>query len=115
MSNAKSPTLPSLLTLLTRTTSHTHISSSMSFLRTATLRRASAAPMSLRSAGARLAVRSLATEAQDTRPQVKAATINPSLSATTVEELHSRTAEEILAEGGNRKEASMRHFTINFG
>jgi NADH dehydrogenase (ubiquinone) Fe-S protein 2 len=33
----------------------------------------------------------------------------------TVEELHSMSAEEILKEGGTRKEASMRHFTVNFG
>lgn len=32
-----------------------------------------------------------------------------------VEELHSLSAEEILKETGSRKDASMRHFTVNFG
>lgn len=63
--------------------------------------------------------RTLATEAgpsaQDNRPQAKAATITPATTVHTVEELHGRTAEEILREGGTRKEASMRHFTVNFG
>lgn len=59
--------------------------------------------------------RHLATEAQDTRPEAKTATIRPVVDTHTVEELHSRTAEEILKEGGTRKEASMRHFTVNFG
>lgn len=62
--------------------------------------------------------RNLATEAeaQDNRPQAKAAaSITPAMTAHTVEELHSRSAEEILREGGTRKEASMRHFTVNFG
>jgi hypothetical protein len=69
----------------------------------------------LRASGAR---RSLATEAQDTRPQVKAAgtlPVSPALRAHTVEELHESSAEEILREGGTRKEASLRHFTVNFG
>ncbi|ADV25360.1 NADH-ubiquinone oxidoreductase 49 kDa subunit, mitochondrial [Cryptococcus gattii Ru294] len=35
--------------------------------------------------------------------------------AHSVEELHALTAEEILKEGGVRKEAEMRHFTVNFG
>lgn len=59
--------------------------------------------------------RFLATEAQDTRPEAKTSTIRPVVDTHTVEELHSRTAEEILQEGGTRKEASMRHFTVNFG
>lgn len=59
--------------------------------------------------------RNLATEAQDTRPQAKAAATNSSMNVHTVEELHSQTAHEILREGGTRKEAAMRHFTVNFG
>lgn len=55
--------------------------------------------------------RSLATEAQDSRPQAKARPINPISQAHTVEELHGATVQEILREGGSRKEASMRHFT----
>lgn len=35
--------------------------------------------------------------------------------ARTVEELHDQSAEEILREGGSRKESAMRHFTVNFG
>ncbi|KAH8094615.1 NADH-ubiquinone oxidoreductase [Cristinia sonorae] len=33
----------------------------------------------------------------------------------TVEDLHGMHASEILAETGSRKDASMRHFTVNFG
>lgn len=54
--------------------------------------------------------RSLATEAAD-----KAVPISPATSAYTVEELHSRSAQEILSEGGSRKDRSLRHFTVNFG
>lgn len=61
--------------------------------------------------------RGLATEAdaQDSRPQSRASTTTPATNAFTVEELHDKSAEEILREGGSRKEASMRHFTVNFG
>ncbi|UZJ56989.1 hypothetical protein CBS101457_006309 [Exobasidium rhododendri] len=64
--------------------------------------------------------RYLATEAgpavEDTRPQVKAAgTTVPLMKMHTVEELHEESAENLLREGGTRKEASMRHFTVNFG
>lgn len=63
--------------------------------------------------------RRLATEAgqteQDSRPQARATSIRPVMDSHTVEELHSMSAEEILKEGGTRKEASMRHFTVNFG
>jgi len=37
------------------------------------------------------------------------------LRAHSVEELHGLSAEEILKEGTSRKDASMRHFTVNFG
>lgn len=77
-----------------------------------------AAPSPLRSAAGAGARRSLASEAQDTRPQAKAAgtlPVSPALRAHTVEELHASSAEEILREGGTRKEASLRHFTVNFG
>ena len=33
----------------------------------------------------------------------------------TVEELHDKSAQEILREGGTRKDRSLRHFTVNFG
>ncbi|KZS93382.1 NADH-ubiquinone oxidoreductase [Sistotremastrum niveocremeum HHB9708] len=33
----------------------------------------------------------------------------------TVEDLHHLTASEVLAETGTRKDAQMRHFTVNFG
>ena len=33
----------------------------------------------------------------------------------TVEELHSQTAAEILAERDGGKNGTMRHFTVNFG
>lgn len=59
--------------------------------------------------------RHLATEAQDTRPEAKTATIRPVVNTHTVEELQNRKAEDILQTGGTRKEASMRHFTVNFG
>jgi NADH dehydrogenase (ubiquinone) Fe-S protein 2 len=63
--------------------------------------------------------RGLATEAghveQDSRPEARATSIRPVMDSHTVEELHSMSAEEILKEGGTRKEASMRHFTVNFG
>lgn len=59
--------------------------------------------------------RSLATEAQDARPQVKAVPTSPATSAYTVEELHDKSAQEILREGGTRKDRSLRHFTVNFG
>ena len=36
-------------------------------------------------------------------------------SAFTVEELHNKSPHEVLAETGTRKEASLRHFTVNFG
>ncbi|PWN35140.1 putative NADH dehydrogenase 49K chain [Meira miltonrushii] len=56
------------------------------------------------------------TTAQDTRPQAKGTmSMSPMMQATTVEDLHHHSAEEILKEGSNRKEASMRHFTVNFG
>jgi NADH dehydrogenase (ubiquinone) Fe-S protein 2 len=35
--------------------------------------------------------------------------------ATTVEELHSRTAHDILKERDAAKSGTMRHFTVNFG
>lgn len=64
--------------------------------------------------------RNLATETgfdpQDTRPQAKSVmSSHPALSAHTVEEIQHLSAAEILKEGGTRKEASMRHFTVNFG
>lgn len=59
--------------------------------------------------------RSLATEAQDTTPSAKAAPTSPATSAFTVEELHDKSAHEILREGGSRKDRSLRHFTVNFG
>ncbi|TKY85582.1 hypothetical protein EX895_005744 [Sporisorium graminicola] len=59
--------------------------------------------------------RSLASEAQDTTPSSKAFPISPATSAYTVEELHDKTAQEILSEGGSRKDRSLRHFTVNFG
>ncbi|ORY27463.1 putative NADH-ubiquinone oxidoreductase [Naematelia encephala] len=52
-------------------------------------------------------IRSLATPSSEER-------VSP-LRAHSVEELHGLSAEEILAESGKRKEASMRHFTVNFG
>jgi NADH dehydrogenase (ubiquinone) Fe-S protein 2 len=57
----------------------------------------------------------LASEASRPGPDAKAVPVSPAFSAYTVEELHNRTAEEILQEGGSRKERSLRHFTINFG
>ena len=59
--------------------------------------------------------RSLATESQDARPQAKAVPTSPASSAYTVEELHDKSAHEILREGGTRRERSLRHFTVNFG
>lgn len=63
--------------------------------------------------------RYLATEAgpqvQDTRPEAKTATTKPVMNVYTVEELHDRSAQDILQQGATRKEASMRHFTVNFG
>ncbi|KAK4687625.1 NADH dehydrogenase (ubiquinone) Fe-S protein 2, partial [Tremellales sp. Uapishka_1] len=51
-------------------------------------------------------VRSLAS-AVDEKPNA--------VRAHSVEELHHLSAEEILKEGGSRRDASMRHFTVNFG
>lgn len=56
-----------------------------------------------------------AADQQHTTPADKVAPMSPAVRAHTVEDLHVRTAEEILREGGTRKEASMRHFTVNFG
>ena len=61
------------------------------------------------------ASRSLASEAQDTTPSAKAVPTLPATSAFTVEELHDKSAQEILREGGTRKDRSLRHFTVNFG
>ncbi|KAK0533224.1 ndufs2, NADH ubiquinone oxidoreductase 49 kd subunit, partial [Tilletia horrida] len=59
----------------------------------------------------------LATEAAgSTTPAAKGrAGISPAIGTHTVEDLHSATAEEILQEGGTRKQAALRHFTVNFG
>lgn len=56
---------------------------------------------------ARTALRAYASEATPTpkRPTGHA----------TVEELHSQTAAEILAERDGGKSGTMRHFTVNFG
>jgi hypothetical protein len=97
----------------------------------ASLRRGSAAmrlPMFTSASTSRLPVASvarplrryLATEAgphvEESGPQVKAAgTTVPLAKMYTVEELHEESAEALLREGGTRKEASMRHFTVNFG
>lgn len=70
--------------------------------------------------------RGLATEADPERwakqaqsaqsnPGVKAQATSPSVKAHTVEDMHSMTAQELLAEAGTRKESSLRHFTVNFG
>lgn len=59
--------------------------------------------------------RSLATEAQGGTPAAKAVPTSPATSAYTVEELHDKSAQEILSEGGSRKDRSLRHFTVNFG
>ncbi|CAD6907844.1 unnamed protein product [Tilletia controversa] len=51
-----------------------------------------------------------------TDPALKAnAGISPATATHTVEDLHSATAHEILQQGGNRKQAALRHFTVNFG
>ncbi len=52
-------------------------------------------------------IRSLATPTHEGR--------SSPLRAASVEELHNLSAEQILKESGNRKDASMRHFTVNFG
>lgn len=54
--------------------------------------------------------RGLATPAYDT-----SATGRAPVQTHSVEELHGLSAEEILRESGSRKDASMRHFTVNFG
>lgn len=55
----------------------------------------------------RMALRGLATEAEPST--------NPSFGATTVEDLQGHNASAILSEDGSRKDASLRHFTVNFG
>lgn len=59
--------------------------------------------------------RTLATEYQDSGPHAKAVPTSPATSAYTVEELHDKSAQEILREGGTRRDRSLRHFTVNFG
>ncbi|GAA5884791.1 hypothetical protein JCM6882_005397, partial [Rhodosporidiobolus microsporus] len=59
------------------------------------------------SPSASLLSRSLATEASPSRRQTG--------EYATVEDLHSRTAHEILAERDAGKAGAMRHFTLNFG
>lgn len=79
-------------------------------------------PRALRTAGAsiarqsapssvrlqRLAVRGLASEAGQ-KPE------NPAFSATTVEDMQGLDASLLLREEGTQKDASLRHFTVNFG
>ena len=36
-------------------------------------------------------------------------------SSATVEDMHDLSAEDILKESGERKDADLRHFTVNFG
>ncbi|CEH17308.1 nadh-ubiquinone oxidoreductase [Ceraceosorus bombacis] len=52
---------------------------------------------------------------QANSPWAKSSPSAPTTTSHTVEELHGLSIDEILKEGGSRKEASMRHFTINFG
>lgn len=49
----------------------------------------------------------------DARPNTKAA--SPATGLHIVEERGQHSAEDLLREGGTRKEASLRHFTVNFG
>lgn len=80
-------------------------------------------PRALRTAGASLArraatpsvhvqrcagVRAFASEAGDKRE-------NPSFTATTVEDMQGLDASLLLKEEGTQKDASLRHFTVNFG
>lgn len=61
----------------------------------------------------RVGARALATEAG---PRKTAPTARSGLDMNaTVEELHNRTAAEILAEREGGKAGVMRHFTVNFG
>ena len=80
-------------------------------------------PRALRTAGASLArraatpsvhvqrragVRAFASEAGDKRE-------NPAFTATTVKDMQGLDASLLLKEDGTQKDASLRHFTVNFG
>lgn len=79
-------------------------------------------PRALRTAGAslarqsvsarvplsRMAVRGLATEAGSNQE-------NPTFTATTVEDMQGYDASLLLKEEGTQRDASLRHFTVNFG
>ncbi|KAK1927497.1 nife hydrogenase-like protein [Papiliotrema laurentii] len=63
-------------------------------------------------------IRSLATPSPSGTGSNVQSTIEgraPPVMTHSVEELHHLSAEDILKETGTRKEASMRHFTVNFG
>lgn len=57
---------------------------------------------------ARIDTRTLATEAE-------AKGENPTFNATTVEDLQGHSAETLLTESGSKRDATLRHFTVNLG
>lgn len=62
----------------------------------------------------RVAARGLASQSEES-DVVKEAVENPVFTATTIEDLQGHSAETLLRESGTRKDASLRHFTVNFG
>lgn len=76
-------------------------------------------PRALRTAGASIARRNASASVPLSRMAVRGYATekmeNPTHSATTVEDLQGHDASTLLREEGTARDASLRHFTVNFG